>query len=100
MLTHKSLSTSIRNRRNAILRMRREGYKIWKIAKAVEADADFVAATLVREGILTANNVMATMNAEREPDKESIAARLRRMRRVRKNANQNRRIGGGNWSGR
>ena len=91
---------AVRKRRSNIIRMRREGYKIWRIVEVVGMDEYFVAAVLVKAGLMPTGNIDATLAAERKPDAESIAAKLRRMRRVRKNVNQKRRKGGGNWSGR
>ena len=89
-MIHKQSIISVRRRRGEIIRMRREGYKIWRIAEAIGVDEYFVAAVLVSAG-LGGGNIDATMSAEVEPTKESIAAKLRRMRRTRCERNKRRR---------
>ena len=87
-----------------ILRLRREGYKIWRITELANASENDVMEILVDAGVypLNAAGIIPAneRNNERKPTRETTKERLARMREHRRKVNQARRTGGGNWSGR
>ena len=85
---------------NRILRMRSEGYKIWKIAQECGVEERIVAYVLTRAGKIDLNTVEMVVKRERAPTSESTKLKVAAMRASRKGINRNRRIGGGTWSGR
>ena len=89
-----------RHFRSAIIRLRREGYRIWRIAELANVSANDVMDILIDAGIERLETCELILYVDRKPTREETQERLRRMRASRKRINQARRIGGGNWSGR
>ena len=88
------------SRNTHVLRLRREGYKIWRIAELANISTDDVMEILVDAGLEQEKACKLTLFRERKPDRETTKELLARMRASRRKINQARRIGGGTWSGR
>lgn len=89
-----------RRRASIIIRLRNEGYRIWRIAELAECSANDVMEILIDAGIEKLETCELVLQLERKMTREERKKRLARMRARRKRENQARRIGGGNWSGR
>ena len=83
-----------------ILQLRREGYRLWRIAEMTGATINEVAKVLVDHGSLSINAVEARIAVESKPTREQVRSRVKRLAATRIRQNMARRRGGGTWSGR
>ena len=89
-----------RNLKSQIIRLRNEGYRIWRIAELANVSANDVMEVLVDAGIVPLEIVETRLACEQKPTRESTRKSLLRIREGVSKYNRARRIGGGNWSGR
>lgn len=75
-----------------IIRLRKQGYKIWRIAELCKCSENDVAEVLVDAGFYSIQAIESVVFYERKPDRQTIRKRVNRMREVRKKINQKRRV--------
>lgn len=80
--------------------MRKEGYRIWRIAEMFRVSANDVLEILVDANMESLDTCQLVLAAESKPTRERSQERLDRMRARRKRENLERRVGGGTWNGR
>ena len=80
--------------------MRKEGYRIWRIAEQCRVSANDVLEVLVDAGLERLDTCDLVLAAEAKPTREQTQERVDRMRARRKRENLERRVGGGTWNGR
>jgi len=83
-----------------ILQLRREGYRLWRIAEMTGATINEVAKVLVDSGVIPLNTIEARMAVESKPTREQIKSGVKRLAATRIRQNVARRRGGGTWRGR
>ena len=84
------------NRRqvNRICQLRREGYKVWRIAEMVNKHINTVAHVLVNEGVMSAKNIEFILSVQRKKTKDEVRECVRKMRERRKSENMKRALTG------
>ncbi|HUS40038.1 MAG TPA: hypothetical protein VMX74_11335 [Pirellulales bacterium] len=83
-----------------IIKLRREGYRLWRIAEMTGSTINEVAKVLVDHGLLKINVVEARIANESKPTREQIKSGVKRLAATRIRQNVARRRGGGTWRGR
>lgn len=75
---------------NRIVQLRREGYKVWRIAELVNKHINVVARVLVNQGVMSEKNIEYMLSVERKKTKDEVRECVQKMRDRRKRTNNDR----------